>query len=83
MGLVAIEVETRVAGGRVAIVRHAVSLSADPALGMDRGPQVGTGEMVRIVGRRGIWIRVEASDEREGWVASTDVHALSERRLPR
>ena len=83
VGLIAIEVETRVAGGRVAIVRHATSLSSDPALGMDRGPQVGTGEMVRIVGRRGIWIRVEASDEREGWVASTDVHALSDRRLPR
>jgi hypothetical protein len=83
VGLIAIEVETRVAGARLAVVRRAISLSSDPALGMDRGPQVGTGEMVKIVGRRGIWIRVEASDEREGWLAATDVHALSERRLPR
>jgi hypothetical protein len=83
VGLIAIEVESRVAGARIGIVRQATSLSSDPALGMDRGPQVGTGEMVRIVGRRGIWIRVEASDERDGWVAATDVLPLSDRRLPR
>jgi hypothetical protein len=83
VGVIAIEVESRVAGERVAVVRRATSLSSDPALGMDRGPGVGTGEMVKIVGRRGIWLRVEASDEREGWIATSDVYPLSERRPPR
>jgi hypothetical protein len=50
---------------------------------MDRGPGVGTGEMVRIVGRRGIWLRVEAGDDRDGWLSSSDVFLLSERRPPR
>lgn len=83
VGLMAIEVESRVAGERVAIVRRAVSLSSDPALGMDRGPALGTGEMVKIVGRRGIWIRVEASADRDGWLSASDVYALSDRRPPR
>ena len=83
VGVIAIEVEGRVAGERIAVVRRAISLSSDPALGVDRGPGVGTGEMVKIVGRRGIWLRVEASDDREGWIASSDVYALSERRPPR
>lgn len=83
VGLMAIEVESRVAGERIAVVRRAVSLSSDPALGMDRGPAVGTGEMVKIVGRRGIWIRVEASADRDGWLSASDVHALSDRRPPR
>jgi tetratricopeptide (TPR) repeat protein len=83
IGVMAIEVESRVAGERVAIVRRAVSLSSDPALGMDRGPAVGTGEMVKIVGRRGIWIRVEGSADRDGWLSASDVHALSDRRPPR
>ena len=83
VGLMAIEVESRVAGERIAIVRRAASLSSDPALGMDRGPAVGTGEMVKIVGRRGVWIRVEASADREGWLSSADVYALSDRRPPR
>ena len=80
VGLISIEVETRVAGARLAIVRNAVPLSLDPALGMDRGPAVGTGEIVKIVGRRGIWVRVEASDEREGWLSYSDVLALADRR---
>ena len=83
VGLMAIEVESRVAGERIAVVRRAVPLSSDPALGMDRGPAVGTGEMVKIVGQRGVWIRVEASADREGWLSSADVHALSDRRPPR
>ena len=83
VGVIAIEVETRVAGERIAIVRRSHSLSSDPALGMDRGASVGTGEMVKVVGRRGIWLRVEASDDRDGWLSSSDVFLLSERRPPR
>lgn len=73
LGILAIEIEARTAGRRVGVVRSAAALTSDPAIGMDRGPNVGTGEMVRIVGRRGAWTRVEASDDRHGWIASSQL----------
>jgi len=83
VGLMSIELETRVAGTRLAVVRHAASLMSDPAFGMDRGPSLGTGEIVRIAGRRGTWTRVEATDDREGWIASSRLIPLAERSTPR
>jgi uncharacterized protein YgiM (DUF1202 family) len=56
---------------------------SDPAFGMDRGPTVGTGEIVRIAGRRGTWTRVEAADDRDGWIASSQLLPLADRRTPR
>jgi hypothetical protein len=83
VGLVAIEMETRVGGARLGVMRGATALSSDPALGMDRGPSLGTGEIVRILARRGGWTLVEASADREGWVATSQVLRLADRRVPR
>jgi hypothetical protein len=83
VGLAAIEIESRIAGNRLAVVRRAMTLSSDPAIGMDRGPLVGTGEIVRVVGRRGGWARVEATDDRDGWIASAQLFDVANRRLPR
>ena len=83
VGLLAIELEARVQGTRLAVVRRAAALSSDPALGMDRGPSIGTGEIVRVVGRRGGWTRVEATAERDGWIASSLLLPIEERRVPR
>lgn len=83
VGLASIELESRISGTRLAVVRHAASLSADPAIGMDRGPAVATGEIVRIAGRRGAWTRVAASDDRDGWIASSQLLLIADRRLPR
>jgi hypothetical protein len=83
VGLASIELETRIAGTRLAVVRHASTLTSDPAIGMDRGPGVGTGELVRIAGRRGTWTRVEATDDRDGWIPSTQLISLADRRVPR
>jgi tetratricopeptide (TPR) repeat protein len=82
VGILAIEIESRVAGNRLAVVQAATSLSVDPAIGMERGPTVATGEIVRVVGRRGTWVRVEASDDRDGWLPSNEVFLVSERRPP-
>ena len=82
VGLASIEIEARVAGARLAVVRHAGSLTSDPAIGMDRGPVVGTGEIVRVVGRRGGWSRVEATDERDGWIPSSQLLLVADRRPP-
>jgi len=82
VGLLAIEMETRISGARLAVVRRVASLSSDPAIGMDRGPAVGTGEIVRIAGRRGAWTRVVATEDREGWVPSSQLLRLADRRPP-
>jgi hypothetical protein len=83
VGLLAIEIETRVAGDRLAVVRRSMPLTSDPAMGMDRGPMVGTGELVRIAGRRGPWTRVEASADRDGWISASHLLLLDDRRIPR
>jgi tetratricopeptide (TPR) repeat protein len=83
VGLMAIEIESRTAGNQLAVIQRAGQLTSDPALGMDRGPAVGTGEIVRIVGRRGVWSRVEATEDRDGWIASSQLLPLSDRRPPR
>ena len=83
VGLAAIETETRVAGNRLAVVRRATPLTSDPAIGMDRGPAVGTGEIVRAVGTRGSWTRIEATDQRDGWIPAAHLLLLSDRTLPR
>ena len=83
VGLVAIETETRITGNRLAVVQRSTSLTTDPAIGMDRGPAVGTGEIVRIAGRRGSWTRIEATEDRDGWIPSSQLHLLSDRRPPR
>ena len=83
VGLAAMELESRIEGSRLGVVRRATSLSSDPALGMDRGPSLGTGEIVRVLGRRGGWTRVEATADREGWIASSELFPLDSRRPPR
>jgi len=83
VGLVAIELETVISGTRLAVVRRATSLTSEPAIGMDRGPGVGTGEIVKVAGRRGGWTRVEASEDREGWIPSSQLLLLADRRPPR
>ncbi|HET9453347.1 MAG TPA: BatD family protein [Gemmatimonadaceae bacterium] len=82
VGLAAMELESRIEGSRLGVVRRATSLSSDPALGMDRGPSLGTGEIVRVLGRRGGWTRVEATADREGWIASSELIPLESRRPP-
>jgi hypothetical protein len=83
VGLFSIELDTRISGTRLAVVRRAAPLTSDPAIGMDRGPAVGTGEIVRIAGRRGTWTRIEATEDRAGWIASSQLLPLADRRIPR
>lgn len=80
VAIAAVEVDTRVTGERLAVVRRAAPLVSHPALGMDRGPTVGLGEIVRVVGRRGVWTRVEAAGDRQGWLASGLLAHLEDRR---
>lgn len=79
----ATEIEALTVGARLAVVRRALSVTSDPALGMDRGAALGTGEIVHVLARRGGWTLVRGSADREGWVATSRLHFLDERRPPR
>ncbi len=83
VGLGSIELETVTSGARLAVVRRATSLTSEPAIGMDRGPGLGTGEIVTISGRRGGWTRVEATEDRAGWIPSSQLLPIADRRPPR
>lgn len=83
VGLASIELEARISGARLAVVRRHAALTSHPAIGMDRGPAVGTGEIVHVAGRRGTWSRVEAAGGRDGWIASAQLLRLDERHPPR
>jgi tetratricopeptide (TPR) repeat protein len=83
VGLIAIKVDETVAGGDTAVVRRPLALSTDPAMGVARGSAVSMGEMVRVAGRRGSWVRVEASEGRAGWVPDAQLVFIADRRIPR
>ena len=83
LGVIAAEIDARVSGSDAAVVRRTLALTTDPAVGMDRGPAVGTGEIVRVASRRGAWAQVVASDAREGWVPAGELTFIVERRIPR
>jgi len=83
VGVASIGVEERVSGKRTAVVRRVLSLTSDPAVGMDRGAAIGTGEMVQVVTRRGAWVRVEATEARAGWVPAEQLIFVADRRVRR
>jgi hypothetical protein len=83
VGAAAIKVDDAVAGLDTAVIRRPLSLSTDPAMGLDRGPAVSMGELVTVAGRRGSWVRVDAADGRSGWVSDAQVVFISDRRIPR
>jgi hypothetical protein len=69
----------RTSGRQLAVVRHTVSLSTDPALGGDLGPTAIVGEVIRVTGQQGAWSRVRLDDGREGWVESSRLLSLDPR----
>jgi tetratricopeptide (TPR) repeat protein len=83
VGLIAIKIDEKVVGADTVVIRRPLSLSTDPAMGMDRGPSVSTGEMLRSAGRRGSWVRVDAADGRTGWVSDDQIVFIADRRIPR
>jgi hypothetical protein len=82
LGLASIELQIRVSGRQLGVVRHATAVVTDPAIGMDRGPSIAAGEMVRVLGRRGVWTRVESAAGRDGWIPSGELLWIGDRRVP-
>lgn len=66
----------RASGRHVAVMRRTESLSVDPQLGGERGPTALIGEVVRVTGQQGSWVRARLDDGREGWVDGAAVIGL-------
>ena len=66
----------RASGRHVAVMRRTESLSVDPQLGGERGPTALIGEVVRVTGQQGAWVRARLDDGREGWVDGSAVIEL-------
>jgi hypothetical protein len=58
----------RLADPSVAVVAVPAALRALPALVAEAGATPLTGELVKVMERSGVWVRVVASDGREGWI---------------
>jgi uncharacterized protein YgiM (DUF1202 family) len=49
-----------------------------PVLSSESGIEAQAGEMVRVLGHQGAWMRVELSDRRRGWVEAQRVQSLAQ-----
>lgn len=67
---------------RLAVVRLDTPLSTVPALGGERVGSVGIGEVARITGHQGVWLRVSLDGGREGWLDATQVIPLERAAAP-
>jgi hypothetical protein len=66
----------RDSGRHVAVMRRTESLSADPQLGSERGPTALIGEVVRVTGQQGAWVRAVLDDGRDGWLEAAAIIGL-------
>jgi hypothetical protein len=78
---VAVAAEHRARVDGLAVVAHAAPLRALPALGSEAGATPLTGELVEVLERGPIWVRVSAGRDREGWMDANDLLDLDGRRL--
>ena len=61
-----------------AVVLSSARLRAMPVLSSEAGIEAQPGEIVRILGQQGAWMRVELSDRRRGWVEAQRLQTLAQ-----
>jgi tetratricopeptide (TPR) repeat protein len=54
----------------LAVIARSVPLRTLPVLGAEQGPAPLTGEVARVLQRRGAWAHVQLDGRREGWIAA-------------
>lgn len=59
------------------VIAERTPLRALPALGADAGAVPMTGEVARVLERRGVWLRLELDGGRSGWFPAERAHALA------
>ena len=60
-----------------AVVLSSARLRAMPVLSSEAGIEAQPGEVVRILGHQGAWMRVELTDRRRGWVEAQRLQSLA------
>ena len=68
VGIVAWEVDRRIAGDDLVVATNVVPLRAVPSLGGESLSAVAGGEVMERIESRGPWVRVRTADLREGWL---------------
>ena len=69
-GTLARAFENALEGRRVAVVTDPAQLRVLPALGAESGAMPLTGEVARVLERRGVWTHLALDGGREGWIAT-------------
>lgn len=82
LALAALDMNVRQDARALAVVRLDTPLSTVPALGGERVGSVGAGEVARITGRQGVWMRLSLDGGREGWLDATQVIPLARAAAP-
>jgi tetratricopeptide (TPR) repeat protein len=59
--------DATLAARNLVVLADPTPLRALPALGADAGAMPITGEIARVIERRGVWLRLELDGQREGW----------------
>jgi len=69
--------DSTLAAGNLVVLADPTPLRALPALGADAGAMPITGEIARVMERRGVWLRLELDGERAGWYPAERVLRLA------
>jgi hypothetical protein len=74
--LTALDLDQRLAGRDLGVVRSTARLRTDPALGGEASGVAVIGEIARITRRQGAWTHVSLDGDREGWIESSNFASL-------
>jgi hypothetical protein len=61
-----------------AVVLSSARLRAMPVLSSEAGIEAQPGEVVRVLGHQGAWMRIELTDRRRGWVEAQRLQTLTQ-----
>jgi hypothetical protein len=70
-------VQHTLAAANAVVLADRTPLRALPALGADAGAVPMTGEVARVVERRGVWLRLELDGGRSGWYPAERTRSLA------
>jgi tetratricopeptide (TPR) repeat protein len=69
--------DSTLAARRLVVIAEPTPIRALPALGADPGAMPITGEIARVLERRGVWLRVELDGGRTGWYPTERTWSLA------
>jgi Tfp pilus assembly protein PilF len=77
LGATAWWLDAALAGRRLVVIAEPTPIRALPALGADPGAMPITGEIARVIQRRGVWLHLELDGGRTGWYPTERTWSLA------